>query len=66
MVLVERETLNLALEALREKLALPKEMVILKEKKHLGNREAISCISRSRIKGNFLLIAGYSTAWSFR
>lgn len=31
MVLIGQETLNLALEALREKLALPKEMVILKE-----------------------------------
>lgn len=31
MVLTERETLNLALNALREKLALPKEIVILKE-----------------------------------
>lgn len=31
MVLAEREILNLALEALHEKLALPKEMVILKE-----------------------------------
>ena len=31
MVLAERETLNLALEALREKLVLPEETVILKE-----------------------------------
>jgi hypothetical protein len=31
MILAEREILNLALEALHEKLALPKEMVILKE-----------------------------------
>lgn len=31
MVLTELETLNMALEALREKLVLPKETVILKE-----------------------------------
>lgn len=31
MVLTERETLNLALETLREKLALPGEMILLKE-----------------------------------
>lgn len=41
MVLAERETLNLALEALREKLALPKETVIQKEDNPYKNFDAI-------------------------
>ena len=41
MALAERETLNLALEALREKLVLPKETVILKEDNTYRNFDAI-------------------------
>ena len=41
MVLTERETLNLALEALREKLVLPKETVILKEYNTYKNYDAV-------------------------
>ncbi len=41
MVLAEREILNLALEALREKLALPEEMVIHKEDNPYKNFDAI-------------------------
>lgn len=41
MVLTERETLNLALEALREKLALPEETVIQKEDNPYKNFDAI-------------------------
>ena len=41
MVLAERETLNLALEALREKLVLPEETVILKEDNAYRNYDAI-------------------------
>ncbi len=41
MVLTERETLNLALEALREKLVLPKETVILKEYDTYKNYDAV-------------------------
>ena len=41
MVLAERETLNLALEALRGKLALPEEAVIQKEDNPYKNFDAI-------------------------
>ena len=41
MVLTELETLNMALEALREKLVLPKETVILKEDNTYKNFDAI-------------------------
>lgn len=41
MVLTERETLDMALEALREKLVLPEETVILKEDNTYKNCEAI-------------------------
>ena len=41
MVLAEGETLNLALEALREKLVLPEETVILKEGNKYRNFDAI-------------------------
>lgn len=41
MALAERETLNLALEALREKLVLPEETVILKEDNAYRNYDAI-------------------------
>ena len=41
MALAERETLNLALEALREKLVLPKETVVLKEDDTYRNFDAI-------------------------
>lgn len=41
MVLAEGETLNLALEALREKLVLPEETVILKEDNAYRNYDAI-------------------------
>lgn len=41
MVLTERETLNMALEALREKLVLPKKTVILKEDNTYKNFDAV-------------------------
>ena len=41
MVLTELETLNMALEALREKLVLPKETVILKEDNTYKNFDAV-------------------------
>lgn len=41
MVLTELETLNMALEALREKLVLPKKTVILKEDKTYKNFDAV-------------------------
>ena len=41
MVLTERETLNIALEALREKLVLPQETVILKEDNTYNNYDTI-------------------------
>ena len=41
MILTERETLNLALEALREKLVLPKETVIVKEDNTYKNYDTV-------------------------
>ena len=41
MLLTERETLNLSLEAIREKLVLPKETVILKEYDTYKNYDAV-------------------------
>ena len=41
MVLIERETLNLALETLKEKFALPNDVVIHKEDGAYGNFDAL-------------------------
>ena len=56
MVLIERETLNLAIEALKEKFALPDNVVIHKEDGAYGNFDALVKIMNvdflCEIKGN--------------
>ena len=56
MVLIERETLNLAMEALKEKFALPDHVVIHKEDGAYGNFDALVKIMNvdflCEIKGN--------------
>ena len=56
MILIERETLNLALEALKEKFTLPDDVVIHKENGAYGNFDALVQIMNvdflCKIKGN--------------
>lgn len=56
MILIERETLNLALEALKEKFTLPNDVVIHKENGAYGNFDALVQIMNvdflCKIKGN--------------
>lgn len=56
MILIERETLNLALEALKEKFTLPDDVVIHKENGTYGNFDALVQIMNvdflCKIKGN--------------
>ena len=56
MILIERETLNLALEALKEKFALPDNVVIHKDDGAYGNFDALVKIMSvdflCEIKGN--------------